>query len=83
MGTFVFLFDYCFCFLSAVVHPPQTFKNVLQQRSNNLKAQKDHRDMFVGSQSSTLALAPPSAYKPLGEFVLTCLFAFFVLYAIR
>ncbi|CBN79451.1 Soluble NSF Attachment Protein (SNAP) Receptor (SNARE) [Ectocarpus siliculosus] len=49
-----------------LINTAKTFKNVLQQRSNNLKAQKDHREMFVGSQSSTLALAPPPAYRPLG-----------------
>ncbi|CAN0352018.1 unnamed protein product, partial [Ectocarpus sp. 12 AP-2014] len=35
-----------------LINTAKTFKNVLQQRSNNLKAQKDHREMFVGSQSS-------------------------------
>eukprot|EP00752_Nemacystus_decipiens_P003584 g3303.t1 len=49
-----------------LVNTAKTFKNVLQQRSNNLKAQKDHREMFVSSKSSTLALAPPPAYRPLG-----------------
>ncbi|CAM9744411.1 unnamed protein product [Scytosiphon promiscuus] len=49
-----------------LINTAKTFKNVLQQRSNNLKAQKDHREMFVSSQSSTLALAPPPAYRPLG-----------------
>ncbi|CAN0267739.1 unnamed protein product [Ascophyllum nodosum] len=44
----------------------KTFKSVLQQRSDNLKAQKDHREMFVSSQSSTLALSPPPMYRPLG-----------------
>eukprot|EP00904_Undaria_pinnatifida_P008386 jgi/Undpi1/4678/HiC_scaffold_18.g08032.m1 len=49
-----------------LINTAKTFKNVLQQRSNNLKAQKDHREMFVGRESSTLTLAPQPAYRPLG-----------------
>ncbi|CAN0113422.1 unnamed protein product, partial [Laminaria digitata] len=50
-----------------LINTAKTFKNVLQQRSNNLKAQKDHREMFVGRESSTLTLAPQPAYRPLGD----------------
>lgn len=59
----VFLRSRCFC---PSISCDQTFKSVLQQRSDNLKAQKDHREIFVSSQSSALALAPPAAYRPLG-----------------
>ncbi|CAM9556312.1 unnamed protein product, partial [Discosporangium mesarthrocarpum] len=51
---------------SELMNTAVTFKDVLQQRSSNLKAQKDHQDLYFKEKTPAVSLARPSVYKPLG-----------------